>query len=212
MSKATDLQSLAAGVLLASGSPRRSELLSQIALPHVVAPVPVDETPQPAERPGDYVLRLSRANCAAAVAAHQAWLQSGPDRVVLAADTTVVLDDEILGKPVDDDDGRAMLSALSGRTHEVMTGVTLHDGVSEVSELTVVQVQFRALAVHEIAAYVASGEGRDKAGGYGIQGIGGIFASQISGSYSAVVGLPVESVETLLRALEIDPWRLRSYG
>ncbi len=212
MSKATDLQSLAAGILLASGSPRRSELLSQIALPHVVAPVPVDETPLASERPGDYVLRLSQAKCAAAVDAHGAWLHGGTDRVVLAADTTVVLDDEILGKPVDAAHGQALLSALSGRTHEVMTGVTLHDGARELSELTVVQVQFRALALDEIQAYVASGEGRDKAGGYGIQGIGGIFASQISGSYSAVVGLPVERVETLLQALAIDPWRLRSYG
>lgn len=212
MTDLPDAIPLNAGLLLASGSPRRRELLAQIGLPFHVAPVPVDETPQPGEAARDYVSRLAAAKCRAAAEVFASWLVPGQPRAILAADTTVVLDGQILGKPVDDAQARTMLAELSGRTHEVMTALTLCNASDTVSEAVAVQVRFRALTHHEIEAYVRTGEGRDKAGGYGIQGIGGIFAEQINGSYSAVVGLPVASVETLLQALGIDSWRLRGYG
>ncbi len=203
---------LDAGLLLASGSPRRRELLEQVGLPLCVAPVPVDETPMSGEGARDYVSQLSAAKCQAAARVYGHWLAGGAQRAILAADTTVVLDGKILGKPEDDAQARTMLAELSGRSHEVMTSLTLCSASDRVSETLSVQVRFRALTQHEINAYVLTGEGQDKAGGYGIQGIGGIFAEQINGSYSAVVGLPVASVETLLQALGIDSWRLRGYG
>ena len=203
---------LEAGLLLASGSPRRRELLEQVGLPHCVAPVPVDETPRRGEEAPAYVARLAAAKCQAAARVYGDWLAGSSQRAILAADTTVALDGKILGKPADDGQARIMLAELSDRTHEVMTALALRSASDTVSETVAVQVRFRALGQHEIEAYVQTGEGRDKAGSYGIQGIGGIFAEQINGSYSAVVGLPVASVETLLQALGIDSWRLRGYG
>jgi septum formation protein len=121
--------------------------------------------------------------------------------VILGADTTVVVDGEILGKPRDDEDARDMLRRLSGNTHQVMTGVSLRQGAFEVGRVETSLVVFRALTDEDISWYVASGEGRDKAGGYAIQGLASRFIPSISGSYSNVVGLPVTAVDELMRSL-----------
>ena len=201
-----------AGVVLASASPRRLALLRQMALPVVARPADIDETPLEGERPKDYVARMSRIKCAAGQALVSGWLAEDPaSRVILAADTSVILDGQILGKPDSPDAAKAMLTQLSGNQHEVMTSVSTASAMGERSALAVAIVRFRALSARDIEAYIATGEGLDKAGSYGIQGIGGIFAEHISGSYSAVVGLPIATVETLLTELGIDTWRLRSY-
>jgi septum formation protein len=132
--------------------------------------------------------------------------------VALGSDTAVVLDDRVLGKPADRDEGVAMLLALSDRTHRVMTGVAACDGGRTESVCVVTAVRFRAIEPWEAEAYWRTGEGADKAGGYGIQGIGGIFAETIQGSYSAVVGLPLAETERLLRGFGIDTWRERTHG
>jgi septum formation protein len=123
------------------------------------------------------------------------------DVVILGADTTVVVDDDILGKPLDDEDGARMLRRLSGRAHQVLTGVSLRQGAYEVGRVETTSVVFRPLTSEEIAWYVASGEGRDKAGGYAIQGLASRFTPSIAGSYSNVVGLPLACVDELLRSL-----------
>jgi septum formation protein len=122
-----------------------------------------------------------------------------PDRIVLAADTTVVVDDEILGKPVDDDDARRMLRLLSGRSHEVMTGVAVAGPAGVVTRMEITTVEFAPMSDDEIAWYVASGEPTDKAGAYGIQGLASRFVARIHGSYSNVVGLPVALVHEMLK-------------
>ena len=189
-------------LLLASASPRRAELLRQIGLPFEVRlPVPaVDESVLPDEAPRDYVLRLARAK-AQAVAA--------PGRVVIAADTTVVLDGVVLGKPGDAPEAQRMLLALSGRTHEVLTAVAVRR--DEHCELALVRtaVRLRAVSTAEAEAYVSTGEGFDKAGSYAIQGLGAVFVTGIEGSYSNVVGLPLAETEALLAALGVDTWALR---
>jgi septum formation protein len=189
-------------LLLASASPRRAELLRQIGLPFEVRlPVPaVDESVLPDEAPRDYVLRLARAK-AQAVAA--------PGRVVIAADTTVVLDGVVLGKPGDAAEAQRMLLALSGRTHEVLTAVAVRR--DEHCELALVRtaVRLRAVSTAEAEAYVSTGEGFDKAGSYAIQGLGAVFVTGIEGSYSNVVGLPLAETEALLAALGVDTWALR---
>ena len=176
-------------VVLASGSPRRLELLRRIGIEPDVRPAAVDETPLPDERPGALVARLAEVK-ARAVAAE-------PDELVIAADTVVVVDDEILGKPTDEADARRMLSALSDRSHDVLTGVhvRLRDARATVVESTT--VRFRALTTTEIDAYVATGEPLDKAGAYAIQGAGGMFVASIAGSDSNVVGLPLATVARL---------------
>lgn len=199
------------GVLLASASPRRLQLLQQMGLPVAAWPAEVDEAVAAGETPRTYVSRMSQRKCAAACAAHEAWLLApGRERVILAADTIVVAGGEIIGKPDNEAAAIAMLTTLSGNVHEVMTSVTVACGQCRQSALSVAQVRFRSLSQQEIRAYVDTGEGRDKAGSYGIQGIGGIFAEHISGSYSAVVGLPIATVEKLLTEMGIDTWRLRA--
>ena len=134
----------------------------------------------------------------------------GEDLVVIGADTIVLLDGEILGKPRSLKDGAAMLGRLSGRTQEVFSGVAVvHDDVLE-STVVVSKVTFKTLSDSDITAYLATGEGADKAGSYGIQGIGGIFVERLEGSFSAVMGLPVHETEALLQSLEIDTWSMRS--
>ena len=193
----------AAILILASGSPRRAELLAALGLPFTVRVPDVDETPLPGEAPAAYVGRLARAKVEAVMVAAE------PGSVTLGADTTVVLDGKILAKPVDADDGIRMLSALSGRTHSVLTGIAASDGRRTESRIVAADVTFRILAPGEAQAYWRSGEPADKAGGYGIQGIGGIFARAVHGSYSAVVGLPLCETEELLNALDVDTWKLR---
>lgn len=179
-------------LILASRSPRRAELLRAAGFEFEVIPTDVDERIGQGEPPGQYVVR---------VAAAKAWAVGArvSGAVVLAADTAVVLDGEVLGKPVDDDEARRMLRRLSGRAHHVMTGVALYRGGETVQDLVVTQVRFAPLSETEIAWYVATGEPRDKAGAYGIQGRGSRFIDWIEGSYSNVVGLPVATVYRLLR-------------
>jgi nucleoside triphosphate pyrophosphatase len=188
-------------LILASASPRRAELLTAAGFGFEVRVANVDETPRTGESPREYVLRVAREKAIAARgAAAQGPAEAGhhDDPVILAADTTVVVDGEILGKPVDDGDARRMLRRLSGRAHEVLTGVSLRSGTDERSAVESTAVWFKPLTDQEIAWYVGSGEGRDKAGAYAIQGLGSRFIPRIDGSYSNVVGLPVATVQRLL--------------
>jgi septum formation protein len=196
-----------APVILASGSPRRAELLRQIGIHHEVRlpAQPVDETPLAGETAAAYVLRLARAK-ARAVAVNL------PGRLVLAADTTVVLAGKILGKPADAAEGAGMLEALQGREHVVLTGVAVCRDLRVSALLAQTRVRFRAIDRAEAQAYWRTGEPADKAGGYGIQGIGAIFAESIQGSYSAVVGLPLAETERLLREFGLDTWAMRGQG
>jgi septum formation protein len=187
-------------IILASGSPRRAELLSQIGLPFEVSVPSVDETPLAGESPDLYVTRLARAKALAAT-------QRGC--ISLGADTSVILDGRILGKPRSRDDGISMLKALGGRSHQVLTGIAVSDGQRTESLVVSSLVTFRDLDPEEAQAYWDTGEGADKAGSYGIQGIGSIFAKSIQGSFSAVVGLPLTETESLLRAFGVDTWELR---
>lgn len=191
----------ASHIVLASGSPRRAELLRQIGLPFVVRPPDVDESLRPGESPERYVERLAIGKARAVVA------EDGP---ALGADTAVVVDEEILGKPADRASAIDMILRLSGRTHRVLTGVAVTDGRAVRSCVVAADVTFRAITRDEAAAYWETGEPRDKAGGYGIQGIGGIFAQSINGSYSAVVGLPLAETEALLHAIGVNTWELRA--
>ncbi len=190
-------------LLLASSSPRRRELLMQMGLQFALVTPAVDESLLPGEAPAKYVERLAQAKARAGFRR---------DCVVIGADTSVVVDDEILGKPRGQTEGVAMLMRLSNRVHEVVTGVAVYDGSRCLTETVRTTVRFRSIEEQEAQAYWRTGEPRDKAGGYGIQGIGGIFAQGIEGSYSAVVGLPIEQTEALLRLLNIDTWSMRIDG
>lgn len=193
-----------ATLYLASGSPRRRELLTQIAVPFLTQIAPIDENALPGESPIAYVERLARGKAQAGLAA----LADTADAVVLGADTAVVLDGRILGKPADRDDALATLNALSGRTHQVLTAVALASRERLESRVVTSQVTFRALNQAEIEAYWASGEPQDKAGCYGIQGLAAVFVSQLQGSYSAVVGLPLCETAALLAEFAIPCWQL----
>ena len=184
---------MTAQIILASASPRRRELLDQINIRYQLNPVDLDETPFPKEAPLDYVRRLAAEKSAACVA------QLGDGLPVLAADTAVVLDELILGKPKDRDDAFAMLRLLSGKMHRVYSAVSLR-GREHGQAVSITEVTFRTLTEGEIAAYWHSGEPADKAGSYAIQGLGGVFVESITGSFSGVVGLPLfETAELLSR-------------
>jgi septum formation protein len=178
-------------LVLASRSPRRAELLAAAGIEFVVRAGDVDETPLDGEAPGDYVLRIAETKARAA--------QAGEDEIVLAADTTVVLGSEIMGKPKDAADAARMLRALSGNRHEVITGICLRRGGRLVIDIATTAVWFAPLSETEIADYIASGEPMDKAGAYGIQGLASKFIDRIDGSYSNVVGLPVALTYRRLR-------------
>ncbi len=173
-------------LILASASPRRRELLAQLGVAYVCDPADVDETPQANEAPGDYVRRMAQEKAAAVAARYPV---SG--HVVLAADTTVVVGDDVLGKPRDHFHGLAMLARLSGRRHSVLTAVCLRGAAGYSCELVETAVEFVPLSRNTCEAYLATDEPWDKAGGYGIQGLGGAFVRSIQGSYSNVVGLPL---------------------
>jgi len=186
-------------ICLASSSPRRRELLSQIGVPHVIAGADIDETVLPGETPHAYVTRLEREKALAIRG-------TGQRLPVLAADTTVVVDGRVFGKPRDRADAIDMLGQLSDRIHEVLTAVALADarGVSE--RLSSSAVRFRRISLEECAAYWETGEPRDKAGGYAIQGLGAVFVESLTGSYSAVMGLPLFETGELLQAAGIRFW------
>jgi len=186
-------------LILASASPRRAELLRSAGYAFDIVVADVDEAVRAGESPAVYVRRLAAEKSAAAMG--RACATSDADTVILGADTTVVVDGEILGKPRDDDECATMLRRLSGQAHQVLTGVSLRRAAYEVGRVETTSVVFRALTAEDIAWYAASGEGRDKAGGYAIQGLASRFIPSISGSYSNVVGLPVACVDELLRSL-----------
>ncbi|HEX5793159.1 MAG TPA: Maf family protein [Rheinheimera sp.] len=180
-------------IALASSSPRRRELLAQLGVNYELVKADIDETPLPAESAVLYVQRLALAKARAGLA------RLNKDLPVLGADTVVVADDTILGKPADFTEFRRTMQLLSGRSHQVMTAIALADAQRQLTALVCTEVTFRQLSAAEITAYWASGEPRDKAGGYGIQGLAGRFVRRINGSYSAVVGLPLCETEQLLQ-------------
>jgi septum formation protein len=184
---------------LASVSPRRRELLSQIGVPHVAMGADIDEAVVPGETPGDYVMRLAREKALAI-------RQSGQYLPVLAADTTVVVNGKIFGKPRDQTEAVEMLAELSGRAHEVLTAIALADSRGVAERLSSSTVRFRDLSLEECLAYWETGEPRDKAGGYAIQGLGAVFVESLRGSYSGVMGLPLFETGELLRAAGIPYW------
>lgn len=188
-------------LFLASASPRRRELLAQIGVPFSLLDVSVDEMPSPTESPEAYVERVARDKALAGLAG----IGEG-DSYVLGADTSVVLDQRILGKPVDRADGLAMLAALSGRTHRVMTAVALASRTACEVRVVISEVTFRTIEEAEAERYWDSGEPQDKAGGYAIQGWGAVFVSQLHGSYSAVVGLPLCETAQLVDAFGLPRW------
>jgi septum formation protein len=182
-------------LILASASPRRRDLLSQLGVIYDCVPADIDETPLPGENPGDYVQRMAREKASAV-----AFVYGREDCAVLAADTTVVLDDDIIGKPRDHFHGLAMLARLSGRSHSVMTAICLHGPTGICDELVETLVEFRQLTREVCEAYLATDEPWDKAGAYAVQGLGGAFVSSIHGSYSNVVGLPLAETWQMLAA------------
>jgi septum formation protein len=185
-------------LILASASPRRADLLRDAGYVFEVEPADVDESELAGEPPAAYVVRVAAMKARAIAARH-------PDQLILAADTTVVVDGAILAKPADDADAARMLGLLSGRTHEVLTGVVLVWAGRESSAVVGTRVRFRPLTSAEIDWYVASGEPHDKAGAYGVQGLAARFVESVDGSYSNVVGLPVGEVRALLEAEGFAP-------
>lgn len=191
-------------LILASQSPRRRALLERLGLKFTIKTSQLDESAYTAETPEGLVKLLSREKAL--------WVarQESPDTLVLGADTVVVLNGQALGKPENPAEAEAMLTALSGRTHTVCTGLTLCRGTEILTEAEQTQVTFRTLRPEEITAYVRSGEPLDKAGAYGIQGLGSLFVSGIHGDYSNVVGLPLCRLGQMLNHFGIDclaPWR-----
>ena len=184
-------------LVLASASPRRSDLLDSLGLRYEKRPVDLDESLLAGEKPGAYVLRLAREKAAA---------RAEPGEIVLAADTTVVCDTEVMGKPRDDADARRMLGRLAGREHEVLTGVAVHDPAARrtASDCERTRVRIASMTDAEIAWYVETGEPRDKAGAYAIQGLGALFVDAVAGNYTNVVGLPLPLVRRLVAEIGFD--------
>jgi septum formation protein len=183
-------------LVLASASPRRAELLTAAGFTFDVLPVDVDERVRPDERPADYVRRLASEKSARAL---ERLPGSAAAVIVLGADTVVVVDDRVLGKPRDAHDAAEMMRRLSGRSHRVMTGVSVRTAANELIGVDSSSVTFAPLTAAEIDWYVATGEGRDKAGAYAIQGLAGRFIPRVEGSYSNVVGLPIALIYGLLQ-------------
>ncbi|MGI9199680.1 MAG: Maf family protein [Woeseiaceae bacterium] len=181
---------------LASASPRRAEILDALGISYTMAGMDIDEQQLPGEAADAMVLRLATAKAAAARVEHRG--------VVLAADTAVVVDNDVFGKPQDQSDALQMLSRLSGRGHRVMTGIALQWDGGKRSAISTSEVRFREISPEEALAYWQSGEPRGKAGAYAIQGLAGTFVEEIHGSYSGIVGLPVFETAALLAAAEIE--------
>ena len=184
-------------IILASASPRRKELLDQINVSYRVYPVDLDETPWPDEAPLDYVQRVAAEKSSACKA------QLNTEIPVLAADTAVILGSVIMGKPKDKADAMAMLTQLSGKTHQVYSAISLR-GREHGQAVSITEVTFRCLTEQEILDYWHSGEPADKAGSYAIQGRGGVFVESIKGSFSGVVGLPLFETAELLSKQGIE--------
>ncbi len=180
-------------LILASQSPRRKELLGLFHIPFTVRVADIDETMDPAKDPAQEVARVSKAKALA--------VPRQAEDVVIAADTIVVLEDRVLGKPKDEAHAEQMLSALSGRDHQVMTGVTVLKGDSALTHTEITDIHFRPLSQTEIRRYVATGESMDKAGAYGIQGGAALFAEKMQGDYYNVMGLPVCRLFQMLQTL-----------
>jgi septum formation protein len=193
-------------VYLASGSPRRRELLQQIGVAFRVVGMTVDEAVSPGEAPLGYVARLAAAK------AEAGWDRSrdAHEVPVLAADTAVVLDGRILGKPADREDAEGMLRQLSGRTHEVLTAIALRTAQGVQSRISRSEVTFRSIGAAEARAYWETGEPSDKAGAYAIQGCGAIFIAELRGSYSGVMGLPLFETAELLQKAGVSHWHSRT--
>jgi septum formation protein len=190
-------------IVLASTSGRRSQLLQQIGVRHRIVAADIDETPQPGESPLDYVQRLAACKAQAVVAR----LEGRRAAPVLAADTTVALDDRLFGKPADEAECVEMLGALAGRRHAVLTGIALwHDGRLR-QALDTSYVTFRVIDTDERRRYWASGEPAGKAGGYAIQGLGAVFVERLEGSFSGVMGLPLFATAALLDAAGVRRWQ-----
>lgn len=187
--------SLSKPLVLASKSPRRAELLRQIDESFHVQASDIDETPVPGEAARAYVLRMAIEKAQAAKVTMPA--------LILAADTSVIVDGDIWGKPRNRDDAAAMLRGLSNRRHQVITAIALRDGADITTAVSCTEVEFAELDAAEIASYLASGEADDKAGAYGIQGLAAKFVCSLSGSYSGVVGLPLYETAVLLRAARL---------
>ena len=188
-------------LILASQSPRRRELLGLTGLDFIVRVADIDETMDPGKSPFDEVARVSRLKALA--------VSREKGDVVIAADTIVVCGNEVLGKPHSEADAFRMLSLLSGRHHEVMTGMTLLQDEEIVTHTEVTKIHFRELHPAEIRAYIATGEPMDKAGAYGIQGGAALFADQMVGDYYNVMGLPVCRLGMILRSLGLPIWGVR---
>ncbi|WP_136441142.1 Maf family protein [Pacificoceanicola onchidii] len=187
-------------LILGSGSPRRRELLSQIGVtPHAIRPPDINEDPAKGELPRPYCVRLAREKALA--------IEAAPDEIVLSADTTVALGRRILGKPEDEKEAAAFLTMLSGRRHRVITAVAVRRGEKVWEKDVVTQVKMKNLSELELNAYLASGDWRGKAGGYGIQGMAGAFIPWINGSFTAVVGLPLAETANLLSAAGFPLYR-----
>jgi septum formation protein len=187
-------------IILASNSPRRRELLEQAGIGYVPEPADVDESVTPGESPEGYAVRLALAKASKTAGDHS-------EGVVLGADTIVVLDGDILGKPADAGDAARMLARLSGRTHRVLTGVALVDARTgrSVTACEETSVRMREISPEEISGYVATGEPMDKAGAYGIQGRASVFVEGVTGCFFNVVGLPVARVWRMLREFGVRP-------
>jgi len=185
-------------LILASASPRRAELLTSAGFAFEVAPAEVDETPHAEEAASDYVIRVARDK-----ARHVAETRKGTGSIVLAADPAVVTDSRIMGKPRSDEDAASMLATLSGSVHQVLTGVVVRTETRELVELVATRVHFLPLSSAEIHGYVATGEPRGKAGAYAIQGHAARFIDWIDGSWSNVVGLPLSTVNRMLKEVGV---------
>ena len=187
-------------MILASSSPRRRELLQQIGVRFEVDAADIDETPLAGEAAVAYVERMALEKARTVAARH-------PDEVVLGSDTSVIFQNAILGKPENDADAVSTLKKLSGATHQVLSAVALVSGKQSRVLSVATQVRFRELSDDEIRRYVATGEPADKAGSYGIQGVGAILVAAIEGSYSSVVGLPLTETAALLNEFEVPVWQ-----